>query len=143
MRVTALNLIVEKWRRNASNARPSYEEGIQNPRFPWANSASKAKQTYADAVQRAIELDLYSKGVQAAGDEKWRTRSLSLGAARYTAGIAASQSAYEMGFAPYRQVLEGLNLPPKYARGDERNIERVAVIARALHDKRMQLMGAA
>ena len=142
MRVMPLATIVDKYLRNARAARPSYEEGIRNPRAPWANSASKAKQAYADGVQNAIEHDLFSKGVQRAGDEHWFSRSLNLGAPRYSTGVAAAQSAYSSGFAPHRETLAALQLPERYARGDERNIERVRVIADALHQKRMELIGA-
>ena len=44
---------------------------------------------------------------------------------------------YAKGFAPYHDVIEKTELPPRYAKGDERNYERVKAIGQALHKAKL------
>ena len=48
-------------------------------------------------------------------------------------GEKAAKADYEQGFAPFAQVIQGVNLPPRGARGDPRNYENVRLIGEALH----------
>ena len=48
---------------------------------------------------------------------------------------------YAAGFAPYRDAIERVTLPPRYARRDPRNLERVKAVVNALVEAKNRLLG--
>jgi len=135
------SLIASKWKRRSENAGAEYEEGVRNPRTDWAQATSAAESAYDQGVQNAINRKAFGKGVRKAGTAKWQSNALSKGPSRFSTGVAAAQQAYEDGFAPYRQTISALSLPARGAKGDPKNIQRVAAVASALHAKKIELEG--
>lgn len=140
MQIKDIATTTAKWVSNAARSVNAYVAGIQSPRRPWMNATMKAFDVWVEGVNRAIANRSFVKGVQRVGDAAWMEKCISLGAQRYGPGVNAAQDAYREGFEPYHAVLASLILPERYARGDERNIERVRKIALALHEKRMSLL---
>lgn len=128
MEIMSLAKITEKWNRRVSIAGPEFEDGVKNPRADWETQTLAAVDAWAAAMQEAIRLGTYAKGVRDAGTKKWQDRTLSLGVERWPSGVAAAVDDYRDGFAPYHAALERLTLPPRFARGDTRNYERVKQI---------------
>lgn len=128
----------EKWARQSQTAQPEYKAGVEQTTKDWAENTAAAADNYAAGVQKAIAEDRFSKGVAAAGTSKWRSNTLTKGPARWSQGIADSRPAYETGFAPYRTVIENTTLPPRGPKGSPQNIERVAVMAAALHKAKLE-----
>lgn len=127
----------EKWARVTPQRSQDYVQGVRNPRVSWAKATSAAEANYVTGVQQAIAEKRFGKGVQKAGDAKWQEKAVTLGGQRFGPGVQAAQSAYETGFAPYAQVIESTTLPPRYAKGDPRNLQRVNAIATALRKKKV------
>lgn len=132
--VKPLGTISDKWNRRASSAGQEYTEGVGSPRRPWAAATKAAEANYEQGVQASIGRKAFGKGVDAAGDAKWRERSETLGGARFASGVAASQDEYTKGFSRYHQVLSSLSLPPRGAKGSPANLQRVAAVATALRN---------
>jgi hypothetical protein len=126
-----------KWVRKASVASQDYQDGIQQPRASWAAQTTNAAGNYNMGVQQAIAARRFERGVSAAGDAKWQAKSLALGVPRFAQGCAEAQSDYERGVAPYLQVIQSTTLPPRGPKGDIKNIQRVAVLAKALRDRKV------
>lgn len=124
----------DKWVRRAGQAAPDYARGVQNPRTSWAEATTAAAEAQAAGVQAALANNSFEKGVAAAGNAKWQRKAASVGAQRFGPGVAAAKGDYEAGFAPYAAVIQGVTLPPRGAKGDPRNYERVTAIGQALHD---------
>jgi hypothetical protein len=129
----------EKFVRNAAAAAPAYTQGVQSPRTPWAAATLAGAANQAAGVQAAITAKRFEKGVQKAGDAKYLRGAIEKGASRFTQGVQTAQGDYATGVAPYTQVIESTQLPPRYAKGDPRNIERVRVMSLALRAKKLQL----
>jgi len=129
----------EKWVRKASASTQDYQEGVTNPRTPWAAATQAAAANQAAGVQAAIQRKAFEKGVQRAGDEKWKRKAEGVGASRFSQGVQAGASDYASGVAPYLQTIESTNLPPRGPKGDPRNIQRVAAIADALRKKKLSM----
>lgn len=129
--------IAEKWSRVTPNRQADYEGGVKNPGKDWAANTANAKESWAAGVQQAAANDSFSKGVRQAGNEKWQRKTVEVGIGRWGAGVRAGGADYQAGFDPYRQTLASLTLPPRYPKGDPRNIDRVAQIASALHTKKV------
>ncbi len=135
--VKSLDKISEKWARVAAVSQPDYIDGIRNPRADWAQQTAAAAPNYNAGVQKAIQEKRFEKGVTSAGTNKWQERSLAVGPDRWLQGINLSKNAYENGFAPFRQVIERIVLPKRGAKGDPKNIQRVAILAEALHKEKL------
>lgn len=133
-----MDKISAKWARAASTATPEYLEGVQNPRKDWSTETQKSAPAYKAGITKSLQNDSFKKGVARAGTSKWQTNALSKGVDRWAAGIAGSQPAYEEGFAPYAQIISRIQLPPRGPKGDPNNIQRVAIIAKALNDEKVK-----
>jgi len=126
--------IASKWARVTPQRSADYEAGVKDPIRDWATNTGAANESYKAGVQAAISKDLFKKGVAKAGTEKWKRRATEVGPARFSQGVQVAQPDYEKGFAPFREVIEKTTLPPRFAKGDPRNIDRVRVMATALAD---------
>ena len=118
-----------KWSRRAGIAGQEYTEGVQSPRRSWAGATQAAEGNYEQGVQASIARKSFGKGVAKAGDAKWKEKASTLGSARFASGVAAGESEYAKGFAPYLSAMAGLTLPPRGAKGSPQNLLRVAAVA--------------
>jgi hypothetical protein len=139
--VKSLDRISRKWIRQSEAAAPEYKFGVENPKKDWAQATKDAEGNYKAGVIKAANEGRFGKGVAKAGTNKWQKNAAGKGADRWPAGIANAQGDYEAGFAPYREALINLNLPPRGPKGDPKNIQRVAAVAKALHEKKLELKG--
>lgn len=130
-----------KWARRAGSAGGEYEEGVRNPKTSWATATAAAKKAYDAGVTAAISRNAFQNGVKKAGDTKWQANAIAKGPARYTQGVQLAQGDYESAVAPFNQALTSLTLPPRGPKGDPSNINRVAMVAKTLHDVKLQLQG--
>lgn len=126
-----------KWARKASASSQDYSEGIANPRVGWAQATQAAAANQAAGIQAAIAGKRFEKGVAKAGDAKWARKAEAVGASRFSQGVQAAAGDYATGVAPYLQVIESTQLPPRAPKGDPRNLTRVAVLAAALRAKKV------
>jgi hypothetical protein len=128
MKVKTMADISDKFKRRTAVAGPDYEKGVKNPRVPWAAATSAAEPNYDAGVQQAISDKRFGKGVVKAGDAKHTKGCVEKGTARYGPGVAVAVPDYEKGFAPYRAALEAATLPPRRARRDPSNLQRVSAV---------------
>jgi len=127
-----LGSISSKWVRRSAVAGPDYQSGIQNPRTPWAAAAAKGEDNYKAGVSAASARGAFGKGVKAAGDSKWQGNALRKGPGRYAEGVSLAEGDWQKGFAPYREAIASLTLPPRGMRGSPANLQRVSAIATTL-----------
>ncbi|MEM4020022.1 MAG: hypothetical protein QXG57_07340 [Thermofilaceae archaeon] len=132
-----LDKIVEKWRARASAASGDYAEGVAAPKQDWQKNTLAASDAWKAGVTEAAAKNLFAKGVAATPTDYWKTRATTLGTARFSDGVSKSVDVYKSKFAPYYDVLSKLELPPRGARGDPKNIERVRAIITALRSKKV------
>lgn len=131
--------ITQKYVSRASGAGQAYVDGINNPKQDWAQSTAGSAQAWAAGVQSAITDGRFVNGVNAAGDAKWSSQSINVGASRYPGGITSGQQRYQQGIQPFLQALANLNLPPRGPKGDPSNINRVTAVNTALRNLKLQL----
>ncbi|MCI0557319.1 MAG: hypothetical protein MN733_02410 [Nitrososphaera sp.] len=133
MEIKPMSLIGKKWNRNAKSAGPSYQEGVRAPRRSWAAATEAADEARKAGLIEADQRDAFRAGVRNAGDQKWKRNAEALGPGRFSQGVANAQPDYESGFAKSHGILSALQLPERGPKGDPSNIDRVAIIAAALH----------
>ncbi len=129
----------KKWVRRASSAGEEYAQGVANPREDWAQRTKESEHAYEEGLTQSFRRKAFGAGVAKAGTGKWQSKALSKGAERFGPGVIDAADAYAEGMAPYLQVIESTKLPPRRAKGDPANLQRVAVMAKALRDKKLSL----
>lgn len=135
--IKTASAIAEKWSRVTPQRTADYEDGVRSPGKDWANETAAAEVSYTAGVQKAIQDKRFGKGVKAVGTGKWQEKTLEKGTQRWGPGVSVASGDYESGFAPYRDEIERTTLPPRFPKGDPRNIDRVSRIAQALHKKKV------
>jgi len=129
--------IAEKWTRVTPQRTEDYKQGVESPRKDWAEATGAAEESYKSGVTEAAAEGRFGRGVAAAGTAKWKEKAVAKGVPRWGEGVRLAGADFAKGFGPYRDVIESTNLPPRYPKGDPRNIERVAVLAAALRAKKL------
>jgi hypothetical protein len=137
MEIKDVGRIAQKWARVAPQRVQDYSEGVSQPRRDWATAAAAAQDTHSAAMVKAATAKSYSRGVRSAGTQKWQQRALAKGPNRYSEGVGIAEPDYQAGFQPYADVIARTTLPPRYTKGDPRNLKRVEVIAVALNMKKV------
>jgi hypothetical protein len=130
--------IAEKYGRVTPARQTDFEAGVKAPMEDWGAKASAAEGNYNQGVQTAIANKSFGKGVARAGTAKWQRKTLDVGVGRWGTGVRAGQADFQSGFDPYAKVIAGTTLPPRYPKGDPRNMDRVAGMAKALHDAKIK-----
>ncbi len=141
-RVRDINYLAQKWVRNAQNAQVTYEEGVRNPLNDWQQNTMAAAQTWRQAIQQAVAEGRWEAGVRATSTQEWQRAAAEKGAQRFGPGVQFARDKWQQRWEPYRNVIEGVQLPPRGPKGDPNNLRRVEVIARALHEAKRRRMGA-
>src|SRR5712692_5953624 len=93
--------LAKKFADRASASAADYKAGVQDPKRPQNESAQAAASTWAAAVTEAAGRNAFQKGLQAAGEEKWRTNAAGKGADRYPGGVRAAQGDWAKRVEPF------------------------------------------
>lgn len=137
MEIKPLSRIADKWGRNSALAGDSYRDGVQAPRRSWSASTAAADEARKAGLAEADARNAFITGVEAAGDTKWKQNATILGPARFRQGVQNAQPVFSSGFSRSHNVISSTTLPPRGPKGSPENIERVRVIADALHSARV------
>lgn len=141
--IKSLDAISSKWVRVSQLSGSSYQEGILNPTADWKASTQAAAANYKVAMAASLANDSFTKAVNKSSTANWQKGAIEKGVIRWPEGIRLSTDNYARGFAPFRDVIQQLQLPPRGPKGAPGNIQRVAKLAEALHNKKVQLMAGA
>ena len=125
--------IAEKYTRVTPGRSKDYEDGVKAPKEDWEAKTAGSESSWEQGVQSAIGEKRFGKGVKKAGTAKWQRKTLAVGPTRWGPGVTGAGDDYKAGFAPFRDKIESITLPPRGPKGDPRNIERVTIIATELH----------
>lgn len=125
--------IAKKWVRVTSERTEDYEEGVRNPGKDWAKETLNAEDRYEAGLRDSILRKAFSKGVKKVGTAKQQAKTILKGIVRWPEGVRGAEDDMRSGMEPVVSVLKALTLPPRYATGDPKNIERVKAIQQALH----------
>jgi hypothetical protein len=137
--IKSVDEIAEKWKRVTPGRSADYEAGIKNPRKSWEDGAIDAEGAYQAGVQDAINRKAFSGGIRNAGNAKWQRKSLDVGVGRFGPGVQAAGEDMKKGIAPFVDTIRGVSLPDRKAKGDPGNIDRVRILADALHKKKLAI----
>lgn len=136
-KIRALAKIKEKYGRVTPGKGPELEAGLRDPKKNWHDETLAAAEAWTGGVEGAIARGAFAKGVGAVNQSDYLDPALKLGVKRYRDGVTYGTPKYGERFGPYRDVIEGTTLPPRGPVGDPANIERVRIMAAALHDAKV------
>jgi len=134
--IKPLDEIKDKWASVTPGRAEYLRRGVETTTKDWAAITAGAEENWIAGVTDAAGKKLFSKGVKAAGTEKWKRKTLEVGVARFGPGVTAAKEDFGKGFAPYHDVISRVVLPAKGPRGAAQNYERVRVIGDALYKQR-------
>ena len=137
--IKSLDAISAKWVRVSSLAGQSYAEGIENPSKDWKSSTQAGVANYKTAMADSLAKDTFSKSINRSSTENWKQNAKDKGVVRWPEGIRLGSQNYATGFSPYRDVIQNTVLPPRGPKGAPGNIQRVAKLAEALHNKKVAI----
>lgn len=130
--IRSVDEIARKWATVTPQRSPDFEAGVRAPKADWARNTAAAADSWKAGVQAAIAAGSFSKGVSKAGTSTWQDATLAKGVARWGPGVALAQEKFQTAFAPFREAIARVTLPPRFARRDPRNLLRVGAIVDAL-----------
>lgn len=133
--------IAGKWREVSGRSGDQFKKGVLAPKKSWVDGAANGAENYKTGVIQAANDGRFAKGVRKAGNETWSKAAAEKGPDRYSTGVAFAGGKYEEKFSPYLATIAATTLPPRYPRGDSRNVARVQAIASALNAKRKASLG--
>ena len=136
MEVKSATEAAEKHARVCAQRSADYADGIERPRRDWEAATLAAEDNYGAGVQAAIAEGRFGRGVSNAGTETWKKGAREKGVVRWAPGVSLAKAKYQAKIAGVLNALSGIALPARGPKGDPRNIERVAVIARELHERK-------
>lgn len=138
--IRPIDTITDKFITVTPGRATQYKQGVENPLRDWEENALAAEETYKRGVTEAANRGMYGKGVKKAGTRKWQKGASQKGPTRFSEGVMLAKDAYKAGFAPYAEEIARIELPPRGPKGDPANIQRVAVIAKALRERKLAEM---
>lgn len=130
--VPTINRVAAKWARRAASASTEYEDGVRGTTKSWATTTAAAEKNYQQGVAAASAAGRYGKGVQRAGDAKWKKNSAEKGPARYAQGVGLAEPDYAGAMGPVLEVISRTDLPPRGPAGSDANFQRVMTLGKAL-----------
>ena len=132
IKIKPIDQIVRNWVEGVRVASPAYQFGVQNPQRDWCDATVAGAPAWFSGIQAAHAAGRFPGGVRKAGTVKWKNKTLTKGVQVWPVAVAAAEGDYRVGYAPFREAIASGTLPPRYAKRDPRNLERVAAIDRIM-----------
>ena len=131
-----------KWAENAARAADEYGTEAAAAAEAWASGAAGAADNFLAGVTAAGIKERFRAGVTRAGAAKFRRKITDVGRDRFAPGIHAATDDYKADVTPFFETLAALTLSARKPRGDPANYMRSQEVGKALHAKRLALLGA-
>jgi len=134
--VSDLSSSADKFERRAGSAGQDYEQGVSEVSDSEQQQATlDSADAWEQGIQDAISNGTFESGVQSP-NKSWQQASLETGSTRFTQGASQAGDTWQSAFSEFADVLSGLNLQPRGARGSEANFQRSRAVGEALHNER-------
>ena len=130
-----------KWSANAGRAAEEFAVNAEAAAEDWARNTQNSADTFHQAISAPGIKERFRRGVGRAGAAKFARKIRDVARDRFAPGVAAAEGDYRAGVEPYLQTLAGLTLSQRKPKGDPANYRRVEEVGRALHAKRLAMLG--
>jgi hypothetical protein len=134
--VANLGNSADKFERRAGSAGQDYEQGVSEVSDSEQQQATlDSADAWEQGIQDAIANGTFESGVENP-NKSWQQAALETGSTRFTQGASQAGDVWQDSFSEFADVLEGLNLQPRGARGSEANFQRARAVGEALNQAR-------
>jgi len=142
IRVKSVADVAAKYAEVTPGPQKYYEANASVAGVNWQAGTQAASKSFQQAITSGDMEKKFLGGIKRAGAEKYNRKVKDVGVARYGPGVQAAQTDYANGVSPYLDEISKLTLPARAPRGDVSNLQRSAVVAKALNAKRLALKAA-
>ncbi|MDY6888278.1 MAG: hypothetical protein SVV88_11665 [Pseudomonadota bacterium] len=142
IKVASAEDIGTKWGEVTPGRSAYYEAGAVGAGGEWEAAAVAAASSYKAGISAADIEKRFAGGIKRAGGSKYDRKVRDVGVGRFGSGVSAAIPDYKSGIAPFRDTLDGMNIPDRKPRGDPSNYAIVQSVGDALHRKRLSMLGA-
>lgn len=125
--------IAAKWARVTPDRVTDYEAGVRSPDRDWAEETADAEDRYEDGIKQAMTRKAFGKGVKRTGTAAQQAATIQKGIPIWGERVRMAEDKMRDGMEDVVRTLTALQLKPRYATGDPRNLDRVKQVAEALH----------
>lgn len=130
--IRPIDQIGAKWATVTPQRSGDYEQGVQNPKTDWKNATIASNANYKAGIQAAVAEDRFGKAVNKSSTGAWQQGVATKGVQRWGQGVQVAQDKFTRAFAPFANAIKALALPPRFARRDPRNLDRVKAVVDAM-----------
>ena len=141
LKVKDISKSTEKWAENAGRSAGEYGVEAAASAELWATNAAGASDNFHQAITAAGVKERFRSGIARAGAAKFRRKIIEVGRDRFGPGVQAAKDDYKADAAPFYETLSALSLSARKPRGDPGNYTRSQEVGKALHAKRLALLG--
>jgi len=118
----------------------AYKAGVQAT-VDWKNSALEGQDLYEERMRDPAVLNRRRAGLEGVSEEEWKRKAADVGATRIGPGMQAGAAKRKAKWAPFREALVAVDLPPRTADPMANIDNRVKPIAQALINKKKEITG--
>ena len=122
-----------KWGRVTPDRTQDYEDGVRNPQKDWEAETVAAEGNYEEGIRKSITNKSFSKGVKRTGTAGQQKATIEKGLTRWPEGVRLAEDTMAAAMEPVIKTLQSIKLPPRFPKGDPRNLKRVEAVTSALH----------
>lgn len=130
-----------KWAERAAGAAEEYGVEAQASADSWASLTQAAKDNFRLAIAQPGMADRFAGGVRRAGAAKYARKIRDVAVMRFAPGVEAGKEDYAQRVEPFFSTIAGLSLAARKPRGDPANYGRGEQVGKALHARRLALLG--
>ncbi len=134
--------VAAKWGQVTPGRQAYYASETPAAASDWEKNTQAAKASFQAAVTAGNIGEMFAGGVRKAGAAKYARKVTDVGINRFGQGVTAAIADMQNGVAPMLETIAAQTLPARQPRGSAANLQRVQVIADALHKKRLALRAA-
>ena len=127
----------KKWGEVTPGRQQYYASETPAAASEWESKTIAAKAAFQAAVTAGNIGEMFSGGVKKAGAAKFSRKVTDVGINRFSQGVTAAVTDMQTGIEPMLATIAALTLPARAPRGSAGNLQRVQIIADALHKKRI------
>ena len=132
IRVGDAGRATSKYVTRAGVAGTDYAENAAAAGQRYVEGAMKGEGNYKVAVAKAAAEGRYGAGIRTAGAEKFERKIRSVGAGRFTEGVAAGQADYATQISKVLSTIAAVTIPERGPTGSAQNFQRIQPIGVAL-----------
>lgn len=142
VKVKPLEVVKKNYSDAANIAAERYKEGIsQTSGWKEKATSSEAEELWKAKMQEAIAAERRRKALERVSESEWKEAAVKKGYSRIGQGMRAAVDKHAKNWAPYKEALEAVSLPPRSIDPMANIDNRLKPVVQALVNKKKEIKG--